>query len=313
MRVVLEKGQQRRLIENAKCRLSLPWGEFAKSLGVNYSTLNYWRYERCLIPSRILSSLDPKKEFQKYIIRRYPENWGQIKGGKLSGGGERNKRRILKPPNNELLAEFVGIVLGDGNIYVRKDYDINEISICGDKRNEKEYLQGFVAELCFNLFGLRPAIKLHKTHNELFLKIRSVELVKFLEEKGLKEGDKIKNKSSIPKWITKDKALLKACLRGLIDTDGGIYELKPHWPGLIQLSFKNNNETLLRGVREGLLELGFPISKIYKNKIYLTRQKEVDRYFKEVGFSNKKHALKYLKIRNQNTALSSSGQIQKEA
>jgi len=40
-------------------------------------------------------------------------HWGQVKGGSLSSG---STKQINEPDNSKELAEFVGIVLGDGNI-----------------------------------------------------------------------------------------------------------------------------------------------------------------------------------------------------
>lgn len=39
-----------------------------------------------------------------------------------------------------------------------------------------------------------------------------------------KNGSKIKQKVAIPSWIKKDVNYIKPCLRGLIETDGSIYQ-----------------------------------------------------------------------------------------
>lgn len=107
---------------------------------------------------------------------------------------------------------------------------------------------------------------------------------------GLERGNKIKKGSGIPKWIFLKEEFVKHCVRGLIDTDGSLYFLKPHWPNLKQLSFKSSNPRLLRDVRKSLVWLGFSPSKIFGNRIVMTRQAEIARYFKEVGTSNSKYS-----------------------
>ena len=59
----------------------------------------------------------------------------------------------------------------------------------------------------------------------MFLEAHSLKLINFLEDKGFKPGNKIKNKLRIPSWIKNNRKFLKACLRGLYDTDGSVYKL----------------------------------------------------------------------------------------
>ena len=126
--------------------------------------------------------------------------------------------------------------------------------------------------------------------------ILSKNLIEFLISIGLKYGDKVVNKVGIPNWIKSDLTFLKACIRGLIDTDGSIYELKPHWPGLWQICFTNKSEQLLSDFSEGLISVGINPSKTYRYKdgkktpkIYVTKKSELSKFYKEIGFSNPKH------------------------
>ena len=124
--------------------------------------------------------------------------------------------------------------------------------------------------------------------------VHSKRLVDFFISLGIKSGNKIKNKISIPKWIFENKDYLKACVRGLIDTDGCIYTLKPKYPHYYQLSFKNYNTRLLKDVRKAFIQLGYPISKISGGiQIYLTQQEALRKFYKDVGFSNIKHQKRY--------------------
>jgi len=133
---------------------------------------------------------------------------------------------------------------------------------------------------------------MHKSKNCIFLALQNKGVVEYLEKKQkLLPGDKIKNGLTIPRWIWRSNKLLRCCVRGLIDTDGSMYRLTPHWPNPIQIQFKNRNRRLLNDTRNALVRLGFNPSKIHSNRIVLTRQKEINKYIKEIGTVNKTIAL----------------------
>ena len=139
------------------------------------------------------------------------------------------------------------------------------------------------------IFNLGGKIILDKKNNERFLSFSSKELVNFFILMGFKPGNKIKNQPTIPDWIFRNNSFLKSCLRGLIDTDGCIHKMSKKDPKLIRINFKNNNLRLLNSAREGFIKLGYNPSNITNDVFYLSRQKEIHKYLKEINFSNKKH------------------------
>lgn len=198
-------------------------------------------------------------------------------------------RKVIKIPlRNEMLAEFVGIMLGDGGIYENKN--VSQIRITGNSEKEMNYFVNFLKPIVENLFGFSPTITLRKSERTIVLRINSVEVTKFLISCGIISGNKVKNQIGVPMWIKSEKSLMKSCLRGLIDTDGSIYRMKPQWPNLFQLSFKNNSKRLLQDVRDIFVALGFHPSKIFGNRLVLTRQIEIDMYFKDIGSNNLKYS-----------------------
>ena len=210
------------------------------------------------------------------------------------------KRKIMLPKesSNEL-AELVGIILGDGNIHSYskgKKVGTYMVRIAGDFRFEFDYFNNYVSNLIMNLFNMKSKFYQKKNSNSYYLIIHSKTLVKFFYLIGLNSGNKIKNQTTIPKWIWEKESYLKACVRGLIDTDGSIYELLPHWPGLFQLTFENKNITLLKDTRKAFLKLGFQVSRLCgskkrgSTKFYITRKDQIKKYLKEIGFSNRKHS-----------------------
>lgn len=206
-----------------------------------------------------------------------------------------NLKQITVPKYGRELAEFVGIVLGDGNIYSYKGKNL-AIRVSGDSRHDALYLREYVAPLVHNLFSITPAFYQSKRSNCLHLLARSKLLVEFFNQMGIKSGNKTKNQSTIPSWIYENEDFLKACVRGLIDTDGSVYEMLPHWPGLFQIYFGNKNLTLLNDLRKSFLVLDYNPSNITNLSrlpcFYLTRKSNIVKYSTEVGFHNLKHSNK---------------------
>ncbi|HRZ85904.1 MAG TPA: LAGLIDADG family homing endonuclease [Candidatus Paceibacterota bacterium] len=304
MRLKLLEGKQKELIKEFKSNNNLTWKELSDLLFIKEGKLRAYFYEECLIPKELFIKLDEKKKYKIFIEKSLLDNWGRSKGGLLSKG---NKKKIRLPNDSLKLAEFYGIMLGDGNSTFIKDYKIGTymIRIVGDSRFDKEYLVNYVKPLIEDLFNIKVGIGKFKQKNAMFIEAHSLELIKFLESKGFKPGNKIKNQLEIPGWIKKNKNYLKVCLRGLFDTDGSIYILTGQ--NLLQINFKNFNYTLLNDVREGLLSLDIICSRISKgNSIYITKKTELAKFFKLIGFKNSKHLnrIKMFKI-----APSSSGQI----
>lgn len=194
--------------------------------------------------------------------------------------------------NKLKLAEAIGIILGDGNIYISEKHGCFQLRIAGHSEDEKEYLWDFVKPLFEGLFNVNFYVKKHQSRNALYVCCSKRSVIETLLEFGLKPSNESKNKSTIPKWIKSKKNLLQACLRGLFDTDGCVYPLAPQYPNLLQIYFKNVNTKLLVEVRESLKRMGFHPSKICYNKIYITRKTEIIKYLKEIGFNNPKHTKK---------------------
>lgn len=301
MRVELRKGIQRKIIK--KNKLNNTWKSLAKILNIKERNLKSYYYEKSLIPLEVFKMLDKNRKYQKDILNIKNDNWGKSKGGKNSTG---STKEINFPEDSEELSEFYGIMLGDGNLTKIKDYKIGTymIRIVGDSRNDKDYIENYVKPLIERLFKIKARIGKFKS-NAIFVEAHGIKLVNFLEIKGFKSGNKIKNKLGIPRWIRKNNKFLISCLRGLYDTDGSVYKLTNQ--NSYQIDFCNKNIRLLKDVRIALIRLGITPSKISKQKdIYITKREEIAKFYKAVGFHNPKH---FNKIKMWNIAPSSSGQI----
>lgn len=298
MRIRLEQGKQKELILLAKNDNT--WKNLSKKLNINENYLaNDLKSERKLISDDVYHKLCNliQKDFNKFIITKLKNNWGQSIGGRNSKGSLLD---IKIPGKNEKLAEVIGAILGDGNVnYYKKGKKIGvyQIKIAGDSRLDKDYHMIYLNNLFFELFGLNGKEILSKIGNTRFINFSSKKLVEFFIKEGLKSGDKIENQVTIPEWIWGKNAYLKACLRGLIDTDGSIFKMSNKDPKLMRIGFTNHNKTLLEDTRKTFIILGFHPSKIINNRqFYLSRQEEISKYLKEIGFSNKKHQDRLLRL-----------------
>ena len=300
MRLVLQKGRQRKLIELAKKEKT--WNQLGQLLNTNPVYLCHdLRLEKILISQETYKRLCniTQQNFDKFILERREDNWGRSRGGINSIG---SLKKIPKIKFDEKLSEFVGAVLGDGHVgFYKKGKKIGayHVRIAGDLIKDKDYHTNYLKPLCENLFKLKAREILCKKHNERFLDISSKELVNFFSLMGINPGNKITNQSTIPTWIFKETKHLKACVRGLIDTDGSIFRMSKRDSNLIRIGFTNHDKTLLIDTREAFVRLEFHPSKIIRNRTFcISRQGEITKYLKEIGFSNKKHKDRLKKFKN---------------
>ena len=126
--------------------------------------------------------------------------------------------RLPGSPTYEL-AEFIGLLLGDGYMNKYGEY-FSLLEIAGDSRLDQEYLLGYVSPMIKSLFNIKPKINFKKNENSMYLRLMSKGLINYLEEIGFIKGNK-KN-ISIPELITKDDQYIKSFVKGLMDTDGSL-------------------------------------------------------------------------------------------
>lgn len=196
-----------------------------------------------------------------------------------------HRKKVALPKISLYLAEFIGIMLGDGGI--NNSWQAN-ITLNSEK--DKEY-SFYIAELCKKLFEVIPAIRKRKNRNALVLSISSTSIVDYLVSLGLPRGNKLKSGLRIPEWILKKPSYCKACIRGLIDTDGCMFvhkhKVKSQIYHNIGLSFTSYSPELIIQVAVILEEFGIMphITKCGQN-IYLYQADAISKYLKVFGTSN---------------------------
>ncbi len=326
-RVAIEKGEQAEFLAAVKEATSLRWQEIANLCGVSRWTLRDWRKEELRMSYEALMTLHKlsgvplptiievisEEEYRRRAgskgARVYYELYGNpgTSEGRRKGGRKglkelrrrarenpelyprfRERKEILLPEKSPRLAELVGILLGDGEI---TDF---QVRVTSHREKEAEYSR-FVSELAAELFGVEaPLIPRENTY---IVTVSSVAVVEFLLSIGLKKGNKVKQQVSVPDWIFSDRECMRACLRGLMDTDGGPYPHSYKVSGkmyrYVKICFRNHSTPLLIGMEKMLVEFGFAAKNDGKHKVSLYRQPEIRRYFEEIGTNNSYHLRRF--------------------
>ena len=321
-RIFFPKGRQRLFLQCVSKKLNLSHYQLAALFKVSPRTLSDWKREKFSMPEdtakKILkksgSSL-PKKI--KIRDRYWYVSLGARKGG-LShyarygcvGGNEKKRRKMWQkwwrekgrflnkfpnqpksfhiPSKSTKLAEFAGIMLGDGGI---TDY---QIGITLNKVDDWAYAN-YVSRLLEKLFGL----KVGKTMREsvVVLTISRKNLVKFCQKIGLVVGNKIRQNIDIPLWIKENKNYSLACIRGLVDTDGCVYRHRYKVGNKLyaykKLNFSSRSKPLIKSVKILLEKINICSRIDTRGDIRLENTKDVIRYFQIIGSHNPKHINKF--------------------
>lgn len=322
-RVIFPTGEQYKFLLRAVNKLRLSWSELAKKVGVHRRTLNDWKREKYSIPLRVVqilshranvpipSNIEVKDRYwytvlgasagAKAVLRKY----GRIGGNpeyrkkkwcewwKKIGRFNKNKYFVTKtiaiPQKNADLAEFVGIMIGDGGITKK------QVIVSLNRKTEKLY-SVFVKEFLEKLFQVKPSIY-HKDKSGTDITISRTRLVAFCKSIGLKIGNKLKQDLDIPEWIRKDKNFEIPCIRGLVDTDGCIFnechKIKGKRYCYPRFAFTSASKQLRVSVFEILKELDFTPRMRHNKDVQLENREEIIKYFKLIGTNNSNHLKRF--------------------
>lgn len=243
-KVKFKEDKKRNLFFNSLRKSFDNWNDISKYLNINRNTLLDYRTGKNLIPYntlKILNKYTKIRDIEKEIILR-DINWGQKLGGKVtsqkhkwifdlgrkkasSNRTKRNKEILNLNANSPELAEFIGILIGDGFLGV---YGRNKmIQITGNKINDRVYYKKFLIPLIKNLFNINPNFYERKDCIRLtiYSKILLNSINKLFNFPIGKKGE-----ISIPFNLIKTNKCKIALIRGLFDTDGTIYLERKKYP-----------------------------------------------------------------------------------
>lgn len=115
---------------------------------------------------------------------------------------------------NKEFAEFLGILLGDGNL----NKSSNCITIVGSLE-ELDYYNNHIIPIIESLFEVTPKLRYRKDRNAIYIDFNSKDVMDYLTNSiDLVRGNKIN--AHVPSLIKNDVSLIPPFLRGLFDTDG---------------------------------------------------------------------------------------------
>lgn len=293
----------------------------AKLIGVSPRTIRDWRRCKFYIPLYALNIICEKYNIERPSnIDQLIKNWenkklevsrkgglsyyrrygvpGSIESRRRGGIAGLKKlrelglapkiKRFKQPKYSSELAEFVGIMLGDGHVGKEQiEISLNSIS-------EVKYSQ-FVSNLCNKLFDSFTRIVKKKNCNAFSICCHGVNLIKYLTKIGLKQGNKVKQQVGVPLWIRSSNEFSKMCCRGLMDTDGCI-AIHRYYVGkkryfYKKLIFTNHSIPLAEFVYNTLARSGMHpkmFSALEKRRVWLYNSTEVQKYLNIIGTSNEK-------------------------
>ena len=328
MRILLPNGEQQKFLEKILSKISVT--KAAKICKRSERTIRDWRREKFLMDKDALLTLC--LEVSVFLPENFEEKdnyWYATKGAKLGGimgssacikkygcvGGPnrkkawykwRNKRNkfdndslfMLKPINrprkSKKLAEFIGIMLGDGGFTSKN----RQIQITLNNRDDKEYIK-FVSGLIYELFNRKPSVFKCKDAMASKICVSSINLVNYLLKLGMKAGNKIEIQVDIPDWIKNNKSYSLACVRGLIDTDGCVfnhqYYINDKLYSYKKITFTTYSQPMLKSVFKILQTIGLNPRLSNNRDVRIDSQNDMQMYFNLVGSSNLKHLNKYYK------------------
>ena len=318
-RIKFSEGDQRRFFSTLFERSGLSARGIAAKVGVSARTIRDWKREKIYANYEIIISL--AREYRIPLPRhdRLEERWhlaeaaslggtaryklygstttieDRQRGGKISQARRRadpekyrllgcNVRKIFKKPKYSVeLAEIIGIILGDGCL---SDY---QVIVTLDRKVDYDYAF-FVSDLLCRVFGEKPAWS--ERESVIELKLSGANLIDLLEELGLERGNKIKHQVAIPSWIFSNREFQYACMRGLFDTDGGIYKHQKLKAVYIGWAFTSYSQPLIMGVERILKSIPLRYSVTYGKQVFIYSLDTILKYMALVGSSNPKNVEK---------------------
>jgi DNA-binding transcriptional regulator WhiA len=200
--------------------------------------------------------------------------------------------KIIFPKKSEELAEFFGILFGDGymNHYSSGHYFIE---IAGHSQKDLEY-HHYISKLIFNLFSLKSKLVFRKNQNTIYTRICCKELFVFLMSKGVPKGRK--NILKIPIWIKKKNSYFISFIRGFFDTDGSLI-LRTR--GQHSISIGSKCPFLINDIQKFLEKKNYFVS-FEKSKdfqvVRINQKKLITRFFQEIGSSNPYKRERFVKL-----------------
>ena len=210
--------------------------------------------------------------------------------------------RPLSPHMISRLCELVGLLLGDGTILYQYRRKFNRVGLSGDVLQDKIFFRS-ISETIFILCGKMPTIcvRKHKKGQSLELYLNNKRFVCYLvHQLGLPYGKKTYTVKIPKKFLSWSRA--QHVLRGLFESDGSLFFSKSkitiQYPSYPRIELRTVSEMLARQMFDLLLDHNFNVqlmkTKYGDYKVYLSGQAMLEKWVREIGFSNPSTVTKHL-------------------
>jgi hypothetical protein len=327
-RLIFKKGVQKKLLQEFIISKKLTQSDASKLFDISPRSFSDWLREKTKMPELAYKQIPKNIQIKYPPIKTLNQYWYAKKGsregykrviekyGEIPKNEEHRKSSWLKwwntegyrsndtigktkpfttPTLSNKLAEFVGILLGDGGI---QKY---QIKISLNLTKDKKYSE-YITKLIYKLFNLKTGSIINKKENVEHLYISRKEVVSFLVSIGLETGNKTKNQVGIPKWIMDNAEYSKHCVRGLFDTDGCVvvekHKIKNEEYSYPRLNFTNSSKNLINDVFRILSEISMdPKIRRQGKAVQVENFNKICDYMATVGSSNPRILNRWLNIR----------------
>lgn len=291
MRLLFIPNKQSELINLAKTNSGLTWNKIAEKLQLNECYIRTsLKSEKCTISIETFEklcnlanvSIDEWLCFVKGIRNN---SWGSIKGGKIGGKFHKSttKVNIKEPKLSNKLAEFIGILLGDGSLS-QGQYDCSFVL---NKTFDAPYMD-YVSKLILNLFEVDCHFYSFKT-DAVRMTVYSKKLFEFLVNRlQLPYGNQNK---FIPSYLFDNESLVINVLRGIFDTDGSIFLSSKRKIINLRSKYRYLKKDIMKML--DILKIRYHISS---DNINITNHDDVKRFLSIVGSSNLKNVIKAIEF-----------------
>lgn len=218
------------------------------------------------------------------------ERWWKEKGRSQENSILYKRLPIQKPRRSSLLAEFCGMMLGDGGISKR------QVVMTLHKYDDAEYAV-FAKSIFKKLFCIDPSVYNKGSSKAVDVVVSRTALADYcVEVLGLVRGNKVKKSIDIPEWIKKNTNYALACVRGLMDTDGTVIRHRYKVRGQIylykKLAFTSASLPLRKSVFS-VLQGQHIDCRLTANDVRIDSIDAVRKYFRIVKTHNPKHLNRY--------------------
>lgn len=218
------------------------------------------------------------------------------------------KQKVTLPSlSDPLLAYETGVHLGDGSLQLVSG-GTHSVRFFGHSEDDWKFFSDYLSTVIKHLYNKDVKPTKRSDAKTCILSVCSKAIVTFKKNVlGLPVGNKIQLKG-LPEFVKENKILMKHCIRGIGDTDFGLYFHKDH-RGIYSeptLNCTMANKYMIRDLAFYLEKLGFRVKSKFdiprkrngklhiEHKIDIYGKSQLYKWIEVIDFDNQHHLNKFL-------------------